>query len=161
MRQRLIRRGTEEGTAAGIYGLIVSAAVMATSHAHSAAATAAAVLLTLAVYWSAERYARLVAERIHDGHRPSWAEVRRQLSLGWEIVTASALPLVVLVGLEVLRVEQYQAVLVALACNTGLLALGGWEIGRLGRLSTGERLASTAVAGSFGVALIVLKAALH
>jgi hypothetical protein len=52
---RLILRATEEGTAAGIYGIIVSAAVMSTSHAHSAAATAAAVLIALVVYWSAAR----------------------------------------------------------------------------------------------------------
>jgi hypothetical protein len=159
--KRLIRRATEEGTAAGVYGLIVAAAVMATSHAHSAGATALAVLFALTVYWAAERYARLVAERIHDGHRPDWAAVRRQLSLGWEIVTASAVPLAVLGALGLLGVGTYPAVLAALACSTGLLGLAGWEMGRLGGLSTAERLVSTAVAGSFGLALVVLKAALH
>ena len=158
---RLILRPTEEGTAAGIYGIIVSAAVMSTSHAHSALATAFAVLFALVVYWSAERYARLVAERIHDGHRPSWASVRRELSRGWEIVTASALPLAVLVVLELCNVGAYPATLAALVSSTGLLCLAGWEIGRLGHLGRLERLASTAVAGSFGVALVLLKAALH
>jgi hypothetical protein len=157
----VIRRDTEEGTAAGIYGLIVSAAVMATSHAHSAVATGFAVLFTLCVYWSAERYARLVADRIHDGHRPGWARVRRELALGWEIVTASAVPLAVLLVLALAGVEQFTAVLVALACSTGLLCLAGWEVGRLGRLSTAERVGSTLVAGSFGVALVALKAVLH
>ncbi|MGI5237744.1 hypothetical protein [Dactylosporangium sp. CA-139066] len=158
---RLILQPTEEGTAAGIYGVIVSAAVMATSHAHSAAATAVAVLFALVVYWSAERYARLVAERIHDGRRPAWSVVRRELSRGWEIVTASALPLAVLVVLDLLGVGQYPAVLAALGCSTGLLCLAGWEIGGRGRLSAAERVVSTVVAGSFGVALVVLKAALH
>ncbi|MET7400012.1 hypothetical protein ABZS66_41665 [Dactylosporangium sp. NPDC005572] len=161
MPKGLLLRATEEGTAAGIYGLIVSGAVMATSHAHSALATALAVLLTLAVYWSAERYARLVAERIHDGHRPAWPVVRRQLSSGWEIVTASALPLAALVVLDLFGVEQFPAVLLALAGNTALLSLAGWEVGRAGRLSTAERVVSTAVAGSFGVVLVALKAALH
>ena len=87
-------RDDEESTADGIYGVIVSAAVMAASHAETAVALAAAVLITLAIYWGAERYARLVAERIHNGHRPNRAQVRRQLTSGWEIVTASALPLV-------------------------------------------------------------------
>ena len=158
---RLILRATEEGTAAGIYGIIVSAAVMSTSHAHSAAATAVAVLFALVVYWSAERYARLVAERIHDGRPPSWAAVRRELTHGWEIVTASALPVAVLFALEALDVGAYPATLAALGSSTGLLCLAGWEIGRLGGLRPLERLASTVVAGSFGVALVVLKAALH
>ncbi|MFI5908499.1 hypothetical protein [Dactylosporangium sp. NPDC051541] len=159
--RRLVRRGNEEATAAGIYGLIVSGSVMAASHAHSAAGTALAVLVTLAVYWSAERYARLVAERIHDGRRPDRAAVRRQLSGGWEIVTASVLPLVVLVALDLFGVGQFRAVLVALASSTVLLGLAGWEIGHRGGLSTAERIMSAVVAGSFGVALIALKAALH
>lgn len=154
-------RADEESTAAGIYGVIVSAAVMAASHAHTAAVTAVAVLVTLLVYWSAERYARLVAERIHEGHRLSWSTLRRQLASGWEIVTASALPVAVLVGADILGRTQQASVIAALICSTLLLCLAGWEIGRHGHLSTVERLVATAVAGSFGVALIVLKTALH
>src|SRR5215212_7376198 len=86
---------TAESTAAGIYGVIVGAAVMAASHARTATAVATAVLVTLVVYWAAERYSRLVAERIHEGHPPSWREVRRQLATGWEMVTESTVPLAV------------------------------------------------------------------
>src|SRR6476619_5987881 len=84
----------EESTAAGIYGVIVSSAVLAASHANGAVVVAASVVITLVVYWAAERYARLIAERIHDGRRPAWQQVRRQLAEGWEFVTASFLPLV-------------------------------------------------------------------
>ncbi|MET7418602.1 hypothetical protein [Dactylosporangium sp. NPDC005555] len=156
-----IARTDEERTAAGVYGVIVSAAVMATSHAHTAAATAVGVLVTLLVYWSAERYARLVAERLHERHHPPWPAVRRQLTTGWEIVTASALPVAVLVAADLLGRTQPASVVAALVCSTLLLCLAGWEIGRDGRLTALERLASTAVAGSFGVAMIALKAALH
>ncbi len=155
------RRPDEESTAAGIYGIIVSAAVMAASHAEGAGTLAVAVLVTLVIYWVAERYARLVAERIHDGRRPTWSQVRRQLTTGWEIVTASALPLVVLVLVDLLGASLYAAVLAALACSTLLLCLAGWAIGRAGQLSTGERVASAAAAGGFGVAMILLKALLH
>ncbi|WP_344509760.1 hypothetical protein [Dactylosporangium maewongense] len=154
-------RADEESTAAGIYGVIVSAAVMAASHAHTAAATAVAVVVTLLVYWSAERYARLVAERIHEGHRPAWAVVRRQLASGWEMVTASAVPVAVLVAADLAGHSQPWSVVAALVCSTLLLCLAGWEVGRHGRLSRAERVVSAAVAGSFGVALIVLKTALH
>ena len=53
------------------------------------------------------------------------------------------------------------AVLSALVCSTVLLCVAGWAVGRDGRLSTRERVASTVVAGMFGVVFIVLKALLH
>jgi hypothetical protein len=134
---------------------------MAATHADSAAAVAVAVLVTLAIYWAAERYSRLVAERIHDGRRPTWHQVRLQLTTGWEIVSASALPLVVLVVMGLLGADLYVAVLAALGCSTLLLCLAGWEVGSQGQLTTAERVVSATVAGIFGVAMILLKAALH
>ena len=65
---------------------------MAASHAERVVAVAVAVLVTLVIYWTAERYARLVAARIHDEHRPDWGHVRHELTHGWEIVSASAIP---------------------------------------------------------------------
>jgi hypothetical protein len=156
-----LRQASQESTAAGLYGVIVSAAVMAASHAPSALAVIGAVLVTLVVYWAAERYARLVAERIHTGHRPTWRQVRHQLTAGWAIVAASALPLAVLALVRLLGVDLVRGVFLALSCSTFLLCVAGWEVGRHGRLSLGERLVSAVVAGAFGGGLIVLKAALH
>ena len=152
---------SEESTAAGIYGVIVSAGVLVASHANTAGTKAAAVLVTLLVYWSAERYARLIAERIHTRHRPGWRQVRRQLTTGWEMVTASALPLVVLVVLRGLGASLDLATLSALVCSTVLLCVAGWEMGRHAQLTRLERTAASAVAGLFGVAMILLKAVLH
>ncbi|GAA0928656.1 hypothetical protein [Virgisporangium aurantiacum] len=152
---------SEEETAGGIYGVIVSAAVMAASHATTAIAVDLAVLATLIVYWSAERFARLVAERIHQGHRPDVRSVVAHLTSGWEIVTASFIPLVVLILARLLGFAIDTAVLIALASSTLLLCLAGWEMGRNGQLSTGERIGVTAVAGMFGIVLIGLKALLH
>jgi hypothetical protein len=152
---------SEEATAAGIYGVIVSAAVMATAHAPTAVSIAAAVLVTLSVYWAAERYARIVAGRIHQGHRPSGQTIREQLTGGWEMVTTSFLPLAVLVTARLLGAGLRAAVIGALVASTVLLCVSGWHVGRQGRLSTAERFVSSAVAGVFGVGLIVLKAMLH
>jgi hypothetical protein len=151
----------EESTAAGIYGLIVSAAVMATAHGQTARRVVLTVVVTLVVYWTAERYARLVAGRVHAGERPSWWHVRQELTRGWQIVTASALPLVVLVVTVLLGATVTTAVFAALACSTVLLGLTGWEVGRGGRLTTGERIVSTLVAGLLGAGMIVMKALLH
>ena len=119
---------SEESTAAGIYGVIVSSAVMAASHAATAAAATVAVLVTLVIYWGAERYARIVAERIHSGRRPDRRELRHQLTTGWEMVTASFLPLAVLDVARLLGAQLSTALLAGLSCSTLLLGdrrLGG------------------------------------
>lgn len=156
-----LTREAEESTAAGIYGVIVSAAVMAASHESSAGAVTVAVLVTLVIYWGAERYARLVAGRIHDGRRPTWQEIRHQLTTGWEMVSASVLPLVVMTAVYQLGAGLDTAILAALGCSTVLLCLAGWQMGRHGQLSTFERVASAAVAGAFGLFMVALKTLLH
>ena len=151
----------EESTAAGICGVIVSAAVMAASHAGRIVAVAVAVLVTLVIYWTAERYARLVAARIHDGRRPTWRQMRHELTHGWQMVSASSIPLVVLLVAALAGAQVYEAVIAALVASTLLLGLAGWEIGRDDRLTTGERWVSAGVAALFGVAMVLLKALLH
>jgi hypothetical protein len=156
-----LRREDEESTASGIYGTLVSAAVMASSHAPTAGAVIVSVAVTLVIYWAAERYARLVAERIHEDRRPTWREVRRQLGTGWEIVSASTLPLVVLAVFALAGASVVNSVFAGLLCSTVLLCLAGWEIGRGTRLSVLGRTALTVVAGGFGGLMILLKALLH
>jgi hypothetical protein len=119
------------------------------------------VAVTLVVYWAAERYARLVADRIHAGRKPTWAEVRRQLGTGWEIVTASTLPLIVLAVLAARGTDLATAVFAGLACSTLLLCVAGWEIGRGTDLSVLERTALIIIAGAFGGLMVALKAVLH
>lgn len=158
------RRGapqTQETTAAAIYGVIVSAGVMAAAHVDTAMQVVVAVLVTLVIYWAAERYARVIAERIHSGHRPSWPQLRRQLTSGWEMVTASYTPLAVLGILTLLGVDLFAAVLSALACSTLLLGAAGWAMGRRGHLTVPERIVAAVVASLFGVVMIVLKSLLH
>ncbi len=52
-----------EEAAAGIYGLILCAAVMAAAGTDTIAHVAVSLLVTLVVYWLAERYAEILAER--------------------------------------------------------------------------------------------------
>ena len=150
-----------ESTAAGIYGVIVSAAVLAASHRETATATAVSVLVTLLVYWVAERYARLVAERIHEGHRPRRAHVVEVLTSGWEMITASLLPLGVLLLSRLLGASLDGAILAALITCTILLGAAGWNMARHASMEPHERVISAMTAAAFGIALIVLKALLH
>jgi hypothetical protein len=156
-----LRREDVESTASGIYGTIISAAVMASSHAPTAATVIWGVGITLVVYWAAERYARLVAERIHAGRKPTWREVRRQLGTGWELVTASALPLIVMAIFALRGTDVSSSVFAGLICSTTLLCLAGWEIGHGSTLSVLERTVLIVVAGMFGGLMIALKALLH
>ncbi|HEX5861923.1 MAG TPA: hypothetical protein VFY58_08780 [Nocardioides sp.] len=160
-KRKWFRRATVDETAAGIYGTVVGAAVMAASHAETAAATVLAVGFSLVVYWAAERYARLVAERIHDGRALRWEETRAQLGSGWEVVTASGLPLAVLAVFAASGAALSTAVIAGLICSTVLLCIAGWEIGHRGNLSLAERVTVTAVAGAFGGLMVLLKTLLH
>ena len=150
---------TAEGTAAGIYGIIVSSAVLVTAHADAAYKLDIIVVVTLLIYWLAERYARIVAERIHEGHRPGWHAVRDQLTSGWEIMSASLVPLLVLLLARGVGAGMNLAILLALITSTLLLGLAGWRMGA--RLTQRERLVSTLVAAMFGAIMVVLKILLH
>jgi len=83
--------------------------------------------------------------------------LRHQLTTGWAMITASFLPLAVLDVARLLGVQLSTALLAGLSCSTLLLAIAGWEVGREGKLTTWERLASAAVAAAFGGVMIVLK----
>ena len=88
----------ERATANAIYGIIVSSAVMASAHGQSVVALAVAVLVTLLIYWAAERFAHVMGERIVHTPELTASQLRRHLGTGWELVSASFLPLGVLLG---------------------------------------------------------------
>src|ERR1700678_3576829 len=84
--------------AAGIYGAIVTAAILDTVGGHvSTAALAVSVVVTLLVYWLAEEYAEVLGEQVEGGRLPSRASVREALVATWPMITASFAPLVALV----------------------------------------------------------------
>ena len=151
----------EARTANGIYGLIVGSGVMAAAQGDAVVRLAVAVLVTLLIYWVAERYAHVMARRIVLGRGLTRSELRRELSHGWELVTASYLPLIVLVGTHLLGAGLTGSVLSALVCSTVLLCLSGWRVGRAAQLALSQRLLSTSIAGAFGVVMIALKTLLH
>jgi hypothetical protein len=151
----------ETRAANGIYGLIVGTAVMAAAHGDAVGRLAVAVLITLLIYWVAERYAHVMARRTFLRRRLTRPELRTELSHGWELVTASYLPLIVLVSTNLLGACLTGWVLSARVCSTALLCLSGWRVGGEAQLGLGQRLLSAAVAGAFGVVMIALKSLLH
>jgi hypothetical protein len=151
----------ERATANAIYGIIVSSAVMASAHETKVVKLAVAVLVTLLIYWAAERFADVMGERIVHSPELTATQLRRHLGTGWELVSASFLPLGVLIGSSLLGAALDRAVLAALICATALLFAAGWRVGREAALSPSARLLSALCSGAFGVAMIALKALLH
>lgn len=70
--------------AAGIYGAIITAALLATAgdELHTGGLVAA-VLITLLVYWLAEEYAELLGEQVEGGLVPTWDYIREALAETW------------------------------------------------------------------------------
>lgn len=151
----------ETRTANGIYGVIVGTGVMAGYTGSTVGRLSVAVLTTLIVYWAAERYAHVAARRIVLRRKLTRAELRREFSDGWEIVTASYLPVLVLVTSSLLGADLFASVRNALIFSTALLSLSGWRVGREAELPLVQHLLSMAIAGAFGVVMIVLQTFLH
>src|SRR5436190_15417144 len=125
--------------AAGIYGTVITAAVLAAAGGHLAtAALAVAVLMTLVVYWVAEQYAEVLAEETEHGHLPTWAKVRSGMANTWPMVTAAYIPVLGLIVARVFGASQVAAANIALFIAMALLTIHGWTAGRAAGLRGGR-----------------------
>ena len=144
--------------AAGIYGAIITAAVLAASgNTLPTRAVVVSVVVTLLVYWVAEEYAELLGEQVTAGHLPTWAYIRRALAATWPMVTASYLPLLALVLARLAGASASAAANVGLAAAIVLLTFHGWSAGRSSRLHGWQLAGTTAIAAGLGLVMIVLK----
>jgi hypothetical protein len=143
--------------ASGIYGLIVTAAVLASAGGQlPTLALEVAVFVTLVVYWLAEEYADLV-EHASAGHVPSWSHVRSALETKWPMVSASYGPLLALVIARLLGVSSTNSAYVALSVAVALLIYYGWSAGRASGLRGLVLVLTTSAAGALGAVMILLK----
>jgi len=143
--------------AAGIYGLIVTASVLATGGTSlPVLPLAVAVFVTLLVYWLAEEYAELL-EHASAGHLPTWTRTRSMLLAKWPMVSASYLPLIVLVVVRILGATTSTAALFALIATVVLLMLSAWRAGRSAGLTGAPLAGMTVLAGLLGLGMIGLK----
>lgn len=145
--------------AAYLYGLIVSGAVLATAaESYRIGRVVLALLATLVIYWASETYVHWIAARELLQRDLTAVERRHIMADGWPLVSACAVPAVVLGVESLLQVESAMAVDIALGVNTVLLLVVGYRMSRQSGL-TGWRLwGATALAGALGVAIIVMKA---
>ncbi|HSR85685.1 MAG TPA: hypothetical protein VLM11_16040 [Streptosporangiaceae bacterium] len=84
--------------AAGIYGAIITPAIMTASGADLAATPLAlSVLVTLIMYWLAEQYAEMLGEPDRLGHWPRWSHVRASLADSSPTVSSFVTPIAILI----------------------------------------------------------------
>jgi hypothetical protein len=155
------RWGDEQELTHSILGTIVGLAAMVAASAHGTLGeTVMSVLVTVAVYWAADCYARLLAVAAARG--PD----RRTQMLGvlrdrWPMVESAYTPLVVLVVVELVTDNLRSGVLAALIVATVMLGgLGHAAARRAGSSRTGS-IGWGLVSAGLGVVVMILKLLLH
>jgi hypothetical protein len=144
--------------AAGIYGAIITAAILAAVGGHlRTAAVVVSVVVTLLVYWLAEEYAELLGEQIAGGRLPTTAYIREALAATWPMVSASYLPLLALLLARAAGAAAGEAANVGLVAAVVLLTAHGWWAARSAQLHGRPLLLATSVAAALGLAMIALK----
>ena len=144
--------------AAGIYGAIITAAILDTAGGHgSTAVLVVSVVVTLLVYWIAEEYAEVLGEQAAGGRLPGRASIQGALISTWPMVTASYLPLLAVVLAARAGASKLTAANVGLVVAVVLLTVHGWLAGRAAQLRSRKLLFATSVAAGLGLVMILLK----
>ena len=121
--------------AAGIYGAIITAAILDTAGGRLPTdALVAAVVGTLLVYWLAEEYAELLGEQAEGGVVPTWPYIRDELVATWPMVSAAFLPMLALLAARVAGASALVAANVGLVTVVVLLIVHAWIAGRSAQL---------------------------
>jgi hypothetical protein len=153
---------TEREVASAVLGTVVAASVMVGASIHGTLFdTELDALITLAIYWVAERYAELLAAGVGDEPLTP-KRLAAELGRGWPMLEAALLPALVLLFVALATGRLQAGTLAALGVATVLLGyLGRLAARRAGRLGLAPALAWAGTAALLGGVVIVLKFSLH
>ncbi len=158
MADRTAERIAGRRRAAGIYGAIVTAAILTAAGGQlPTVPLALAVVVTLLVYWTAEEYAELLGGHVHDGRFPGLAQIVAELRATWPMVTASFGPLAALLLVRLAGASLVTAANTGLAAAVALLVYHAWSAARAARLRGPALIGATCAAGLLGVVMILMK----
>jgi len=144
--------------AAGIYGAIVTAAILsAAGDQLSVLDLLVSILITLLVYWVTEEYASLLGGQLARGGVPSWPEIRGALAARWPLVTASYLPLLVLVLTALAGAAATDAANAGLVAAAAELVMYAGSAGRAAGLRGRRQVLVIVSAAVLGLLMIALK----
>jgi hypothetical protein len=156
------RRGSQHAVAAGIYGLVVTASVMATAGERgSVVRVAISVVVAVVVYWIAEVYSDVLAHHLVERHHVTLDDLRVLLRERAMLVEASAVPLVVAILVRVVGAGVDVAVTSGLVTATVLLACLGWTAAARAGSARRVCVLAAVVTGCFGLVMIGLKTLIH
>jgi hypothetical protein len=147
-----------------IYGTVLTIALIAAYSADEdldPLVIAAALAVTLVVFWLAHVQAQLLALRYAVGHALERAEVRGQFWHSWPLVQAGLPPLLALLLGVTGLVSDDTSIDLALGIGVAELAAWGVAIGRREGLGALRTLGVTAVNVSLGLAVVILKLIVH
>jgi hypothetical protein len=159
-----MRHATVARLTSSIYGTVLAIALIAAYSAEEdldPALIAAALIVTLGVFWLAHSQAELLAVRYAVGHSLTRKEAFEHLGHGWPMVQAGFPPAAALLLATIGLVSDDTSV--DLALGVGVAELGAWGVAvgvkeRLGLLQT---VGVTAVNVSLGLAVVILKLLVH
>ena len=144
--------------AAGIYGAIITAAILDTIGGHaSTTVVVISVVVTLLVYWIAEEYAEVLGEHTAGGRLPGRAYIAGTLAATWPMVSASFAPLLALLFARLAGATALGAANIGLAVAFALLAFHGWRAALAAQLRGWQLFAACSVAAALGLIMILLK----
>jgi positive regulator of sigma E activity len=143
-----------------IHGTVVGAAAMAAASLHGTLGeVVTTVLVTVLVYWAAERYARVLSVAAQGPQR--LGKIAATLRHGWPMIEAAYTPLVVLVVVTIVTDDLRAGVLAALGVATLLLGGLGHLAARRAGTSRAGAIGWSAASAALGVVVILLKLSLH
>jgi hypothetical protein len=144
--------------AVGVYGTIITAAILAAlGDQLPPPKLAVSVVVTLIVYWVAEEYAEILGESLTGSRLPTWRYALAALAATWPMVSASAIPLLLLLLCWLLGASGYAAANVALVAAVAELMFYAWRAGRSARLPRRQQIGLTSAAAVLGLIMILLK----
>jgi hypothetical protein len=144
--------------ASGIYGAIITAAILDTAGGHVSTTTLViSVVVTLLVYWIAEQYAEVLGEHTTGGRLPSRAYIRASLVSSWPMVSASYVPLLAVVLAKLAGASELTAANAGLVVAIVLLTVHGWLAARAAQLKGWKLAIATSIAAALALVMILLK----
>ena len=155
---RVWRDNPGKSRTAGIYGAIITAAILDTAgNRLPTDALVIAVVVTLVVYWLAEEYAELLGEHVAGGRLPTWSHVRAGLVSTWPMVSASFAPLLALLLAQLAGASALVAANVGLVAAVVLLTVYAWSASRAAQFRGRQLLVVASVAAALGPVVVGLK----
>jgi hypothetical protein len=148
----------EEELSSAILGTVVGLSTMVAAGAHGTLGQVElTVLVTVAIYWAADCYARLLAARGAGKHAKVGSVLRRE----WPMVEAAYTPLVVLLVIALVTGNLRAGIFSALGVGTIVLGGLGFFAARRAGGSRSNAVQWSLVSASLGIVVILLKLVLH